>query len=213
MTTQTIFELIGYLGSLLVIVSMLMSSVVKLRIINSIGSVIFAAYALLIHSYPTAILQLFLIIINVVNLYKLLAVKKEYSIVNLPGDDLFANHFIEQNISDIKKFFPEFTSPSSQEKIYLISCNSTCAGILIYSQDSDSNAIQVKLDYSTPAFRDTSVGTFLYKYLSEQNIKVLKVSVADKASNSFSREHEKYLKRMGFVKNQNEFVKILKNDV
>ena len=54
MTTQMIFELIGYLGSVLVIVSMLMTSVVKLRVINTIGSVIFAVYALLIHSYPTA---------------------------------------------------------------------------------------------------------------------------------------------------------------
>ena len=38
-------ELIGYLGSALVVASMLMSSVVKLRVINTIGSGIFAAYA------------------------------------------------------------------------------------------------------------------------------------------------------------------------
>ena len=35
-------EMIGYLGSILVVVSMLMSSVVRLRIINTIGSGIFA---------------------------------------------------------------------------------------------------------------------------------------------------------------------------
>lgn len=39
-------EMIGYLGSILVVVSMLMSSVVKLRVINTIGDGIFAAYAL-----------------------------------------------------------------------------------------------------------------------------------------------------------------------
>ena len=43
-------ELIGYLGSLLIVVSMLMTSVVKLRIINTVGSVIFTGYALTIHS-------------------------------------------------------------------------------------------------------------------------------------------------------------------
>ena len=57
MTIEIILELIGYLGSLLVIVSMLMTSVVKLRIINTIGSVIFCGYALAIHSYPTAAMQ------------------------------------------------------------------------------------------------------------------------------------------------------------
>ncbi|MBQ5897462.1 MAG: hypothetical protein IIW81_03245 [Oscillospiraceae bacterium] len=40
-----IIELIGYLGSILVLVSMLMSSVVKLRIINTVGSIIFTFYA------------------------------------------------------------------------------------------------------------------------------------------------------------------------
>ena len=46
-------ELVGYLGSALVVASMLMSSVVKLRVINTLGSGIFAVYALMIHSYPT----------------------------------------------------------------------------------------------------------------------------------------------------------------
>ena len=43
-------EMLGYLGSALVVASMLMSSVVKLRVINTIGSGIFAVYALIIHS-------------------------------------------------------------------------------------------------------------------------------------------------------------------
>ena len=43
-------ELFGYLGSFLVLISMLMTSVVRLRIINLIGSAIFAAYAILIRS-------------------------------------------------------------------------------------------------------------------------------------------------------------------
>ena len=71
MTIEIILELIGYLGSLLVIVSMLMTSVVKLRVINTVGSVIFCGYALAIHSYPTAAMQVCLIIINIINLYKL----------------------------------------------------------------------------------------------------------------------------------------------
>ena len=50
MNTSMIIELAGYLGSVLVVVSMLMSSVVKLRIINTAGSIISATYALIIQS-------------------------------------------------------------------------------------------------------------------------------------------------------------------
>lgn len=57
MDTQMIVELIGYAGSALVLVSFLMSSVVKLRVINMIGGMVFGTYAVMIRSYPTAIMQ------------------------------------------------------------------------------------------------------------------------------------------------------------
>lgn len=38
MNTSMLIEMLGYLGSLLVVVSMLMSSVVKLRLVNTVGS-------------------------------------------------------------------------------------------------------------------------------------------------------------------------------
>lgn len=76
MELHTIYEIIGYIGSSLVIISMLMTSMVKLRIINMAGSIIFTVYAFCIKSYPTAIMQICMCIINLVNLYRLLKVKK-----------------------------------------------------------------------------------------------------------------------------------------
>ena len=40
MDAKMLLEIWGYIGSILVVVSMLMSSIVKLRVINTIGSVI-----------------------------------------------------------------------------------------------------------------------------------------------------------------------------
>ena len=203
MTLSTIFELIGYLGSLLVIVSMLMTSVVKLRIINTIGSVIFGVYALLIHSYPTAVLQLFLIIINVINLYKLFSVKKEFNVVKLSGGDLFAKHFLEQNAQDIKKYFPDFSELKESDTVYLVNSHSTCAGILVAKTDSaNPQALLVKLDYTTPAYRDTSVAKFLFTYLETQGLQTFKVAAANLVP-----AHEKYLKKMGFVKKEDFYEK------
>ena len=79
-------EMIGYLGSILVVVSMLMSSVVRLRIINTIGSGIFAAYALMIHSYPTALMNACLVGINVYNLVRLRQADRSYDLTEAaPG--------------------------------------------------------------------------------------------------------------------------------
>ena len=50
MDTHMIVELIGYFGSALVLLSFLMTSVVKLRIINMAGGVICTIYSLVIHA-------------------------------------------------------------------------------------------------------------------------------------------------------------------
>lgn len=72
--TNIYIELFGYLGSTLVVVSMLMASVVKLRVINMIGSVISASYALIIGSFPLVLMNVCLIAINAYNLVRLLKV-------------------------------------------------------------------------------------------------------------------------------------------
>ena len=195
-----ILELIGYTGSLLVIVSMLMTSVVKLRIINTIGSVIFCGYAIAIHSYPTAAMQVCLIIINIINLYKLNNTKKEYSAVEEKADDAFIAHFLSVNSEDIKKFFPDFSAPAAGDKIFLITCEQIPAGIFI--AEDNSSALKVKLDYTTPAYRDCSAGKFLYSHL--QKIGIKKISAETKIP-----AHEKYLNKMGFSHDGDSFTKNL----
>ena len=63
-------ELLGYLGTGLVLFSMMMTSVKKLRIINMTGSLISATYALLTNTYPVVLLNLGLILINAVQLIR-----------------------------------------------------------------------------------------------------------------------------------------------
>jgi len=196
-----ILEMVGYLGSLLVIVSMLMTSVVKLRVINTVGSVIFCTYAFCIHSYPTAIMQICLIIINMVNLYKLNNTKKEYSAVETVAGDGFLAHFLFSNSSDIKKYFPDFGAPAAEDKIFLITCGQVPAGIFIAKEEGDG-ALKVKLDYTTPAYRDCSAGKFLYSHLRHLGIK--KISAETKIP-----AHEKYLHKMGFLPEGDTFIKEL----
>lgn len=62
-------EWIGYIASLLVFISLLSSSILKLRIINMVGSAIFAVYGFMIHSVPEQMLMNTLIVM--VNMYYL----------------------------------------------------------------------------------------------------------------------------------------------
>lgn len=63
-------ELFGYLGTALVLLSMMMTSLTKLRAFNIAGSVITTVYALLMGTFPVAFLNVGLIIINTVQLIR-----------------------------------------------------------------------------------------------------------------------------------------------
>ena len=65
-------ELVGYLASLLVLISFLMKDVKKLRLISILGCSIFVIYGILLnYSIPIIFTNLTIIIINVVYLFKL----------------------------------------------------------------------------------------------------------------------------------------------
>ena len=194
-----IIELIGYLGSILVLISMLMSSVIKLRIINTIGSIIFTFYAFAIQTYPTAILNVILVGVNIYNIIKLLKSTKQYDMVEVKADDSFAGYFLKQYNNDIALYFPEFKNdPALYDVANIICCNADPAGILLGKKNGEE--IEIFLDYTTPMYRDCSVGKFLYEKLEEQGIKKLIYKTADK-------KHENYLNKMGFVKNEEGFIK------
>lgn len=63
-------ELLGYLGTALVLMSMAMTSLVKLRLFNMAGSLVSLIYALVIATWPVALLNAGMIAINSVQLVR-----------------------------------------------------------------------------------------------------------------------------------------------
>lgn len=69
MFSAQLVEWIGYLASILIVISLMMTNI--LRIINTIGCVTFVVYGLLVGAYPVALSNFAIILINMYNLYKL----------------------------------------------------------------------------------------------------------------------------------------------
>lgn len=70
-------EWIGYSASLFIVISLTMTSIVKLRIINSIGCFLFVVYGIYVKAYPVAISNALIIIINIYNLYNIYKYKEK----------------------------------------------------------------------------------------------------------------------------------------
>lgn len=202
MDPQVILELIGYCSSVLVLVSLLMTSVVKFRIINAIGSLIFTIYAILIASYPTAVLNFCLVVIDLWFLWKVLQKKATFSVEQVRTGDSAAAHFLKFYQQDIVQFFPEFScEEASQLSGYLVYADANPVGVFL-ARERGEGALEVALDYSCPSHRDCSVGNYLYSYLKVMGVKKLIAS-------GMEQKHIRYLRSMGFASQSGSFVKEL----
>ena len=70
-----LLEIFGYIGTALIILSMTMKSMSKLRVLNLSGSIISVIYSLIIVAWPTVVLNVCLAAINVYHLIKDRAIK------------------------------------------------------------------------------------------------------------------------------------------
>lgn len=63
-------EIFGYIGTILVVISMMMPTMFKLRIVNITGAIISTIYSFIIVAYPIAVMNICLIIIHIYHLLK-----------------------------------------------------------------------------------------------------------------------------------------------
>ncbi|EDQ02070.1 MULTISPECIES: YgjV family protein [Shewanella] len=73
MDSATIWEWVGYLASVVVAISLMMSNIKKLRWWNLIGAGLFVAYGLAIDAIPVALVNFFIVLIDayyIVKIYK-----------------------------------------------------------------------------------------------------------------------------------------------
>lgn len=201
MTKEFIIEMVGYLGSLLVLVSFVMTSVFKLRIVNSIGSFIFMVYALIIRSYPTAVMNFCLVLINLRFLWKMSRTEKEFELVHARTDDSYVQYFLDKYHDDIIRFFPQqdFAFPQDA-KVYLVSHEGRPVGLTIGKQQDSQ--MELLLDYSIEAYRDFSIGAYLFDQLKKEGIRKVSFAGSDE-------HHREYLQKMGFVKKEDLYIKEL----
>ncbi len=196
---MSVYELIGYIGSAIVLVSFMMSSVVKLRIINIIGGLISLIYSVLIHAYPTVLLNAALITINLVQLIRVANHSDEYQMVATNVEDSMFRYFVEHYGEDIRQFFPEFDPQVVADEIYFVCCNAVPAGLLIARRQSEY-VLEILLDYSIPKYRDYSLGQYQFRQLTNKGYHKA-------VFHGTYEKHTKYLDKMGFIKEGEEYVK------
>ena len=190
-----IIEGIGYAASVVLLLAMLMTSVVKLRIINTLGCILFVIYALLIKSYPVALMNTAIACVNIVFLIRIRTQESKLKILRFNGVEELIHMFVDKYKPDITTMFPEYTQTDKHYSCsFLVMRNMEMAGVFIAHDEGNGNLI-VELDYVIPAYRDCLIGDFVFNK-SRNIFKEVKCKKITEISGS--PRHSKYLKKMGF---------------
>ena len=102
MESRAWLEIIGYAGSGLIAVSLTMSSILRLRIINTAGAAAFVTYGLLIHAYPVAVLNTLTVTINLFHLRRIFRAREYYQLLPVRPESDFLQHFLKVYRADIR---------------------------------------------------------------------------------------------------------------
>ena len=196
MDGQAWLELLGYAASVLVAVSLMMSRIVRLRVINLVGSLAFTAYGLLIGAYPVAAVNGFIVVINLWFLARMLRAREYFRILEIEPDSEYLRYFLSVHQADVRRFLPGFAhAPERGELTFFVLRDLVPAGLFI-GEVRDDGCLWVRLDYVIPAYRDFKIGRYVYAeradFFRARGIRRI-------VSPSGTPEHARYLRKMGFT--------------
>ena len=196
----------GYFASLVVLISLLSSSILRLRWINLVGAALFATYGFLIGSIPTAIMNLGIVLINIYYLFKFYSSKEYFQILEITPESNFFKSFMAFHKEDIKKFFTQDEFKVSDKTVGFYVLRNMVPASVFVGEPLSSTRLRIDLDFAVAEYRDFKIGQYIYEkhtefFLSHGYNELVAISTTD--------EHSKYLEKMGFVKEGNEHIKKL----
>lgn len=210
MTEELWFAAFGWIGSILVVWSLMVSRVLRFRWMNFAGSVIATIYNAAIQLWPFFAMNLAIAVIDAVWIRRLTRERHDdavYKVIPVAPQDAFLHHVLATHAADIAKERPDFAAePTADERraTFLVVRGDENVGVVAI-RDEGAGVGHVELDWVKPTFRDFTPGEFVYREshaLADAGFRTLEVEQT-------ASTDEVYLRRMGFAPHGTRWVRDL----
>ncbi|MGV8965887.1 MAG: hypothetical protein ACOH2F_06370 [Cellulomonas sp.] len=160
-------EVIGWLGSALVVASLAQARVLRFRVLNLVGAVLATGYNAALSIWPFVAMNG---VIAVIDVYWLIRLQRErhdeaaYEVIEVEPTDAYLAHVLQVNLDDIRTFQPGFdwdVSVRGRLAFLVLRADETVGVVVV--RDAGDGVGQVELDYVTRRFRDFTPGEFVYR--------------------------------------------------
>jgi len=208
METINYIEWIGYIGSVIIAISLTMTSMVKLRWANLVGALIFSIYGLTIQAIPVVLVNGFITLIDAYYLFKMYTTKDYFTLQQVKADNEFLREFVAFYQDLIPKDFPDFNyTPDNQQISFLVLRDMQVASVFM-GRRINENTLAIELDFAIPQYRDFKTGDFLFN----KNKALFKAEgIQQLVVKPYSKMQHKYYSKVGFKaqEHKKDYVKLL----
>lgn len=165
--TRTLLEIVGWIGSALVIISLAQARVLRFRWLNLAGAVLAVVYNAVLGIWPFAAMNAVIAVIDVYWLRRLLTERHDpsaFSVIEVRPEDAYLRHVLGVHLDDIRRFQPSYAVPDPGPEsrwAFLVQWQAETIGAVVVRDAGEGDA-EVELDYVTRRFRDFTPGEFVY---------------------------------------------------
>lgn len=188
-------QYIGYVASVIIVLSMTMNSIIKFRWINLVGASLFSVYGFMIHAIPVCVLNGIIVLVDIYYLASIYSKKEVFEILEINAESEYLKRFLKFHNDRIQKILPGFSySPDRNTVSFYILRNMAVAGLFLAHRENETE-LHVGLDFVLPEYKDFKNGKYVYFKLRNKFIEAGYKTVIAESNNM---KYFKYLKKLGF---------------
>jgi hypothetical protein len=162
MDANTVYTLIGYLGSAFVVTSLAMRSILKLRLIGLAGAITFVIYGYLIGAWPIVWTNVVILLIHAHFLREIRRSGEYFKVLEVRRESNYLRYFLEHYAEDIENAWPGFEYRPEENILALYILRDLVPAGLFVAKVLDTETLELELDYAIPGYRDFKIGRYLY---------------------------------------------------
>jgi hypothetical protein len=192
------FELVGYAASVLIVAGLLMTSVLRLRLLGLAGAILFSTYAVLIDAIPVLVTNATIVVVHLYHLRRILrdrAREEYFEVVPWRITGAYVPRFLRFWGDDIARFQPDFTGLRDDHRAFVVLRDVVPVGLVLY-RDLGGGTARIDLDYVTPAHRDQRAA----HYVLDPDGPFGELGIHRLETTGVTDAHGRYLERVGFVR-------------
>lgn len=166
-----ILEAIGWVGSLLIVWSLMQARVLRFRWMNLIGAFVATFYNAVIGIWPFAFMNFAIFVIDVywlIRLYREAHDEAVYKVLAVDADNAFLRQFLAEHDADVHRHAPGFdldaeaSAAAGARHTFLVVRGDEAVGVVVVHDLGDGLG-RIELDWVKERFRNFTPGEFVYR--------------------------------------------------